>query len=160
MKAYVTCDIYALNVGIHIFCYVIPCWKTPDIHWPIYDIMTVADTLEHYQPQNWLDWDVWWVLFINVLWHENASCITSPLWAKPTLTGGSSYNGPMMQSSWFFVVSRKNHLNEQSSYRWFQTAWLSFDMHLICIDQFCVIVMVADALVVNKRQGTNIHRLY
>ena len=78
------------------------------------------------------------MLFINVLRHENASCITSPLWAKPTLTGGSSHKWPMMQSSRCFVVSRKKHLNEQSSYRWFQTAWLSFDVTNIICD-FCVL---------------------
>ena len=98
-----------MNIGIHLFCYMIWCWRTPDMRWPIYVIMAAVDALEHWQPQNWLGFDntVSWMISINVLWHENASCITSPLWGKQTLTGGSSYKGPMMRRFWFFLVAEK-----------------------------------------------------
>ena len=135
MKANVICDIYALDIGIHIFCYIISCWRTTDMRWPIYVNITVAGALGHWQPQNWLDWDnmVSWIISINVFWHENASCITTSLWGKPMLTGGSSHEGPMMQSFWFSVGSRKRRLNEQSSSMSFQAAWLSsYVLNIIC----------------------------
>ena len=79
------------------------------MRWPIYVTMMAVFALGHWQPQNCLGLDntVSWMLSINVLWHENASCITSPLWGKPTLTGGSSHKGPMMRRFWFSLVARK-----------------------------------------------------